>query len=94
VPLGHDVGEEHDAMVFRDKSMVHGSVDANKDGGGGGGDCGGGCGGGGGGEGGGGGGGGSGGGGRHAMCHKVHSTKECCPSKPIYVLIMMSFCAC
>ena len=34
VPLGHDVGEEHDAMVFRDKSMVHGSVDANKDGGG------------------------------------------------------------
>ena len=42
VPLGHDVGEEHDDMVFRDNSMVHGSVVANKDSGGSGGGCGGG----------------------------------------------------
>ena len=38
VRLGHDVVEEHDVVVFRDKmNMVHGSVAANKDGGGGGG---------------------------------------------------------
>jgi hypothetical protein len=29
---------------------------------------------------------------KHVMCHKVRSTKECL--NPIYVLVMIPFCAC